>query len=161
MRNIFGHVEVRDLTQLDDELYDRAKAVFDAFMIGFAEFPMDKEQVDDFAAYMHALEKHPDAAPRPLTSSAKIIPIDEDVRRYGEKLLEAGKLCRSAQELWEEYGRASGAGMPSLIDLSYTLLSSVKMPLNTDTRKEIAAAIGVESAINALGSGVPMQDILA
>lgn len=161
MRNVFGHVEVQNLMQLGDELYDRAKAVFDAFMIGFAEFPMDKEQVDDFAAYMHVLGKHPDAVPRPLTSSAKIVPVDENVRGYGKKLIEAGKLCRSAQELWEEYSRASGAGMPSLTDFSHMLLSSVKMPLNTDTRKEIAAAIGVESAINALASGVPMQDILA
>lgn len=161
MRSIFGHVETKDLSPMGDGLYERAKDVFDAVLVGFAEFPMSKEQVDDMLAYLLFMEAHKDTSPRPLTPSAGIVPLDDELREYGHKLSEASKLAHGAIELWDAYSRTSGAGILPFSTLAHSLRDPNKMPLDATTRRGIASVIGVESALDALSDGVPLMDLLA
>lgn len=160
--SLVGQVKVEDIAHAERKAFcSRIVSVFDALMVGNARFPIEPAALEAFHGYMSFVAAHPELSPKIMTTEGSVLPAPKKLQHEIDELDAMTAKVRDASRIWEHACRESGSGVSNLASFSHMMMSDERLPLDYDMRKSLAELLGVDSAIDAYLSGVPLDDIFA
>lgn len=160
--SLVGQVKVEDIAHAEKKAFcSRAVSVFDALMVGNARFPIAPAALEAFHGYVSFAAAHPELSPKIMTTEGSVLPAPKKLQHEIDGLDAMASKVRDVSRIWEHACRESGSGVSNLASFSHMMMSEERLPLDYGMRKALAELLGVDSAIDAYLSGVPLDDIFA